>query len=204
MATAGAAGAVSSRCADMTRAFTAWKHYPDRLVGFVPRRIMGDPVTYQLIDPGTDPGQYNQVLASSAFLHVDWLAVHWLENNKKGGLCWRNVTESMEPPGLLGLPGQASRPGLQQASGSKPPCQKTAAELCTYLCSAGRRGPTRKMRRHSHEFCGWQGVVRQAGGEAQGHPCPVWCGLQHSTTALEGTHSVQSGVCGHFRWHTEE
>jgi len=76
-------------CADLERGFANWREHPERITGYFPRLLEGDPPQYQCIwscEKYTyDKGQYNIVLAGAAFMDKDSVfELYSSPMNKKG------------------------------------------------------------------------------------------------------------------------
>lgn len=72
------------RCADVERAFSAWRQEPDLLVGFFPRLITPDPPKYYLDGVVFQRRTYNTILTKGTFMTNEAFEMYWGPDNDAG------------------------------------------------------------------------------------------------------------------------
>lgn len=72
-------------CDDVERGFRAWREHPDRIVGFYPRLIDGNPLKYRAEKYARSSKGYNMILTGAAFIDSEVaFKRYWSEEAKEG------------------------------------------------------------------------------------------------------------------------
>uniref|UniRef100_A0A7I4DU57 Glycosyl transferase 64 domain-containing protein n=1 Tax=Physcomitrium patens TaxID=3218 RepID=A0A7I4DU57_PHYPA len=72
-------------CDDIERGFRAWRENPDRMVGYCPRLIEGNPLQYRNERYARSQSGYNMILTSAAFMDSGFaFSKYWNERAAKG------------------------------------------------------------------------------------------------------------------------
>ncbi|XP_057540229.1 glucosamine inositolphosphorylceramide transferase 1 [Amaranthus tricolor] len=72
-------------CDDIERGFKVWREHPDRLVGFYPRLVDGNPLKYRAEKYARKKKGYNMILTGAAFMDVQLaFGRYWSEEAKVG------------------------------------------------------------------------------------------------------------------------
>ncbi|KAJ8433307.1 hypothetical protein Cgig2_012875 [Carnegiea gigantea] len=72
-------------CDDVERGFKVWREHPDRIVGFYPRLVDGNPLRYRAEKYARKKKGYNMILTGAAFLDAQIaFSRYWSEEAKSG------------------------------------------------------------------------------------------------------------------------
>lgn len=72
-------------CDDLERAFSSWRHHPERIVGFYPRLVSGSPLKYRNERYARSKNGYNMILTGAAFVDSEKAFLkYWSQEAKQG------------------------------------------------------------------------------------------------------------------------
>uniref|UniRef100_I1PXH2 Glucosamine inositolphosphorylceramide transferase 1 n=2 Tax=Oryza glaberrima TaxID=4538 RepID=I1PXH2_ORYGL len=72
-------------CSDVEKGFKVWREHPERMVGFYPRMIDGDPLQYRNERYARGKKGYNLILTGAAFMDSEFaFSKYWSQEAKEG------------------------------------------------------------------------------------------------------------------------
>ncbi|KAJ1263842.1 hypothetical protein BS78_09G217900 [Paspalum vaginatum] len=72
-------------CTDLEKGFRVWREHPERMVGFYPRMIDGDPMQYRNERYARGKNGYNLILTGAAFMDSEFaFKTYWSEEAREG------------------------------------------------------------------------------------------------------------------------